>query len=212
MSLEQALFITVEGIEGAGKSSNIAYLQELLEKRGHELLMTREPGGTELGEQLRELLLGHKHDGMSYKTELLMMFAARAEHLHAKILPALAEGKTVICDRFTDATYAYQGGGRLIDIESIRLLESFVQEDVRPDLTLLLDLPVNVGMARANQRSAPDRFEKERHDFFERVRNAYLEIARQHKERVKVIDASKPLEQVQLQLSQVMTDILGAAE
>ncbi|KHF26128.1 dTMP kinase [Solemya velum gill symbiont] len=212
MSLEQALFITVEGIEGAGKSSNIAYLQELLEKRGHELLMTREPGGTELGEQLRELLLGHKHDGMSYKTELLMMFAARAEHLHAKILPALAEGKTVICDRFTDATYAYQGGGRLIDIESIRLLESFVQEEVRPDLTLLLDLPVNVGMARANQRSAPDRFEKERHDFFERVRNAYLEIARQHKERVKVIDASKPLEQVQLQLSQVMTDILGAAE
>ncbi|OOZ80085.1 dTMP kinase [Solemya velum gill symbiont] len=212
MSLEQALFITVEGIEGAGKSSNIAYLQELLEKRGHELLMTREPGGTELGEQLRELLLGHKHDGMSYKTELLMMFAARAEHLRAKILPALAEGKTVICDRFTDATYAYQGGGRLIDIESIRLLESFVQEEVRPDLTLLLDLPVNVGMARANQRSAPDRFEKERHDFFERVRNAYLEIARQHKERVKVIDASKPLEQVQLQLSQVMTDILGAAE
>ncbi|OOZ42985.1 dTMP kinase [Solemya elarraichensis gill symbiont] len=211
MSSEQALFITVEGIEGAGKSSNIAYLQELLEKHGHELVMTREPGGTELGEQLRELLLGHKHDGMSYKTELLMMFAARAEHLHAIILPALAEGKTVICDRFTDATYAYQGGGRLIDMESIRLLENFVQEEVRPDLTLLLDLPVDIGMARANQRSAPDRFEKERHDFFERVRTAYLEIAQHHKERVKVIDASKPLEQVQQQLSEVMTEILGVA-
>jgi dTMP kinase len=211
MNPGKALFITVEGIEGAGKSSNIAYLQELLEKRGYDLLMTREPGGTELGEQLRELLLGHKHDGMSYKTELLMMFAARAEHLHAKILPALAEGKTVICDRFTDATYAYQGGGRLIDMESIRVLEDFVQEDVRPDLTLLLDVPVETGMARANQRSAPDRFEKERHDFFERVRNAYLEIAQYNKQRVKVIDASKPLEQVQQQLSEVMTDILGIA-
>jgi dTMP kinase len=211
MNPGKALFITVEGIEGAGKSSNIAYLQELLEKRGYDLLMTREPGGTELGEQLRELLLGHKHDGMSYKTELLMMFAARAEHLHAKILPALAEGKTVICDRFTDATYAYQGGGRLIDMESIRVLENFVQEDVRPDLTLLLDVPVETGMARANQRSAPDRFEKERHDFFERVRNAYLEIAQYNKQRVKVIDASKPLEQVQQQLSEVMTDILGIA-
>lgn len=211
MNPGKALFITVEGIEGAGKSSNIAYLQELLEKRGYDLLMTREPGGTELGEQLRELLLGHKHDGMSYKTELLMMFAARAEHLHAKILPALAEGKTVICDRFTDATYAYQGGGRLIDMESIRVLEDFVQEDVRPDLTLLLDVPVETGMARANQRSAPDRFEKERHDFFERVRNAYLEIAQYNKQRVKVIDASKPLEQVQRQLSEVMTDILGIA-
>ncbi len=211
MNPDKALFITVEGIEGAGKSSNIAYLQELLEKRGYDLLMTREPGGTELGEQLRELLLGHKHDGMSYKTELLMMFAARAEHLHAKILPALAEGKTVICDRFTDATYAYQGGGRLIDMESIRVLENFVQEDVRPDLTLLLDVPVETGMARANQRSAPDRFEKERHEFFERVRNAYLEIAQYNKQRVKVIDASKPLEQVQRQLSEVMTDILGIA-
>ncbi len=211
MNPGKALFITVEGIEGAGKSSNIAYLQELLEKRGYDLLMTREPGGTELGEQLRELLLGHKHDGMSYKTELLMMFAARAEHLHAKILPALAEGKTVICDRFTDATYAYQGGGRLIDMESIRVLEDFVQEDVRPDLTLLLDVPVETGMARANQRSAPDRFEKERHEFFERVRNAYLEIAQYNKQRVKVIDASKPLEQVQRQLSEVMTDILGIA-
>jgi dTMP kinase len=211
MNPDKALFITVEGIEGAGKSSNIAYLQELLEKRGYDLLMTREPGGTELGEQLRELLLGHKHDGMSYKTELLMMFAARAEHLHAKILPALAEGKTVICDRFTDATYAYQGGGRLIDMESIRVLEDFVQEDVRPDLTLLLDVPVETGMARANQRSAPDRFEKERHEFFERVRNAYLEIAQYNKQRVKVIDASKPLEQVQRQLSEVMTDILGIA-
>ena len=211
MNSGRALFITVEGIEGAGKSSNISYLQELLEKRGHELVMTREPGGTRLGEQLRELLLGHKHDGMSYKTELLMMFAARAEHLHAKILPALAEGKTVICDRFTDATYAYQGGGRLIDMESIRLLENFVQEDVRPDLTLLLDLPVETGMARANQRSAPDRFEKERHDFFERVRNAYLHIAQQEKQRVKVIDASKSLDLVQQQLSEVMADILGDA-
>lgn len=201
-------FITIEGIEGAGKSSNIAYLQVLLEKKGLSLLLTREPGGTDLGEELRELLLGHQHDGMSYKTELLLMFAARSEHLNAKILPALESGQTVICDRFTDATYAYQGGGRAIAEQDIALLETFVQGQRRPDLTLLLDLPVDVGLMRAGKRSAPDRFEKEQQDFFERVRQAYLGIAACEPQRVKVIDASLELQQVRHQIETVMLDYL----
>ena len=203
-------FITVEGIEGAGKSSNIAFLHELLRAAGQDVVLTREPGGTALGEDLRALLLGHQHDGMSYKTELLLMFAARAEHLHAKILPALAAGKMVISDRFTDATYAYQGGGRGIDVSAIRLLENFVQDAKRPDLTLLLDVPVDVGLARAGQRSAPDRFEAERAQFFERVRAAYLQIADAEPERVRRIDAALDLHQVQAQIRTVMSDWLSA--
>ena len=136
------LFITVEGIEGAGKSSNIAFAENLQRSHGHDVLLTREPGGPPLGEELRQLLLGHKHDGMDDLTELLLMFAARAEHLHNKILPALEAGKWVICDRFTDATYAYQGGGRQLDTSAITTLENLVQGSRRPDLTLLLDLPV----------------------------------------------------------------------
>jgi dTMP kinase len=203
-----SLFITVEGIEGAGKSSNIAFTESLLRSHGHDLLLTREPGGTPLGEELRELLLGHTHDGMHDLTELLLMFAARAEHLHNKILPALEAGQWVICDRFTDATYAYQGGGRQLDTSAIATLENLVQGNRRPDLTLLLDLPVETGLARAAKRSAPDRFERQRLAFFQRVREAYLQIAHQQPERVKIIDASLELDRVQEQISNILTPFL----
>ncbi len=201
MSQGRGQFITVEGGEGAGKSSNLAYVQSLLETAGKPVLFTREPGGTSLGESIRELLLGHKHTGMTDETELLLMFAARAEHLQRKILPALEAGIWVLCDRFTDASYAYQGAGRGIARERIAVLENFVQGDLRPDLTLLLDLPVETGMARAGSRSAPDRFEKEALSFFDKVRQGYLAIAAAEPERVKVIDAAPALDQVQQQIA-----------
>jgi dTMP kinase len=201
-------FITVEGGEGAGKSSNLAFIREQLEQAGIDVLFTREPGGTQLGEELRELLLGHKHSGMSEDTELMLMFAARAEHLQQKIIPALEQGTWVLCDRFTDATYAYQGGGRGIDESRIAQLENWVQGDLRPDMTLLLDLPVKIGLDRARQRSEPDRFEKEKIDFFEKVRTAYLAIAKASPGRVKLIDASQPLQQVQQQIHSVLADYL----
>lgn len=193
-------FITIEGGEGAGKSSNLDFIRGLLEASGKKVLFTREPGGTRLGEAVRELLLGHQHDGMASDTELLLMFAARAEHLHQKIQPALAEGTWVLCDRFTDATYAYQGAGRGIATDHIRVLEEWVQGELRPDLTLLLDLPVSIGLRRAGLRSEPDRFESQALEFFEAVREGYLEIARQEPQRVKVIDASRPLPEVQRQI------------
>lgn len=201
-------FITVEGGEGAGKSSNLAFIRELLEQAGIQVLFTREPGGTQLGEDLRELLLGHKHTGMSDDTELLLMFAARAEHLNQKIIPAMESGTWVLCDRFTDATYAYQGGGRGIDTNRINQLENWVQGALRPDITLLLDLPVEIGLERAKKRSEPDRFEREKIEFFEKVRSAYLSIAKASPERVKVIDAGKTLEQVQQQIQTVLEDYL----
>ena len=197
-------FITVEGGEGAGKTSNLNFIKSLLEASGKSVVFTREPGGTGLGEDIRELLLGHKHTGMSDLAELLLVFAARAEHLEQVIKPALNNGQWVLCDRFTDATYAYQGGGRSLDMESIKTLESLVQDELRPDLTLLLDLPVEQGMQRAGQRSAPDRFEKEKMDFFDKVRATYLQRAEADPDRIKTIDAGKTLEQVQAQISQVI--------
>jgi dTMP kinase len=207
---QRGRFITVEGGEGAGKSSNLAHIQSLLEAAGKQVLFTREPGGTPLGESIRELLLGHQHTGMADETELLLMFAARAEHLNSKILPALESGTWVLCDRFTDASYAYQGAGRGIAHERIATLEQYVQGDLRPDLTLLLDLPVETGLERAGKRSAPDRFEKEAVDFFHKVRQGYLQIAADEPERVRVIDASPALEQVQQQISSVLEEYLSA--
>ena len=201
-------FITVEGGEGAGKSSNLDFIRQLLEASGKKVLFTREPGGTELGEAIRELLLGHKHTGMADDSELLLMFAARAEHLHRKIKPALADGTWVLCDRFTDATYAYQGAGRGIDTTRIAQLEQWVQGDLRPDLTLLLDLPIEVGLERAGKRSAPDRFESEAMHFFAAVRSGYREIAKQQPQRVKVIDAAVSLPEVQRQIATVMEQFL----
>ena len=202
-------FITVEGIEGAGKSSNLEFIKHLLEATGKEVLYTREPGGTPLGEEVRDLLLSHRHTGMADDTELLLMFAARAEHLEQKIRPALDAGIWVLCDRFTDASYAYQGGGRGIDKERISDLENWTQGSLRPDLTLLLDLAVEIGLERAGKRSEPDRFEKEKIQFFDGVRQAYLQIAWDDADRVKVVDASNPLYEVQSHISNVMQDFIS---
>lgn len=193
-------FITLEGIEGVGKTSNLQFIQSLLESAGHACVVTREPGGTNLGEALRGLLLNHSDDNMSADAELLMMFAARAEHLNKVIRPALEAGKTVLCDRFTEATYAYQGGGRQLSIDKIKDLEQWVQGDLRPDLTVVLDAPVEVGRERAGKRSAPDRIETEKDDFFQRVRDAYIALAKKHPKRICLIDASVDLENVQQQI------------
>lgn len=197
-------FITIEGIEGAGKSTAMSLIQRLITDHGRDVLATREPGGTALGEALRALLLGHKHTDMASDAELLLMFAARAQHLQEKILPALAAGQWVLCDRFTDASYAYQGGGRELDHQRIAELERFVQHGRKPDLTILLDLPVELGLERAGRRSTPDRFESEQRPFFERVRSAYLAIAAAEPERVKWVDASVELDQV----GQAITDVI----
>ena len=206
--MSQGLFITLEGGEGAGKTTCIPYVQELLRRSGQELLLTREPGGTPLGERIRELLLTPGDDAIHESAELLLMFAARAQHLQTVILPAIEQGKIVLCDRFTDATYAYQGGGRKIPGERIAVLEQWVQHGRQPDLTILFDIPVQQGLARASERSEPDRFEQEDIEFFERVRQAYLEAADAQPQRIKVIDASQPLDDVKRQLDQVVTDFL----
>lgn len=202
--MNRGLFITLEGGEGAGKSTSMAFVREFLELAGHDVVVTREPGGTPLGEEIRKILL-HGRDAMAIDTELLLMFAARAEHLEHVIRPALARGACVICDRFTDATYAYQGGGRGVDDSRIRVLEDWVQHGLRPDLTLLLDIPVTEGLERAGNRSAPDRFEREQQEFFERVRQRYLLAAAREPERIRVIDAAQPIASVQVQLRAVLT-------
>lgn len=187
-------FITIEGGEGVGKSTQIAALRDLLEPRGIEVVLTREPGGTPRAERIRQLLLEKTDEPMPVTSELLLMFAARAAHLHNVIEPALARGAWVVCDRFTDATYAYQGGGRGVPLDRIAALETLVQDGLRPDLTLLLDAPVEVGAARAAARNsaqnAQDRFEQEQCEFFERVRAAYLQRARLEPQRFAVIDAT----------------------
>jgi len=203
-------FITVEGIEGAGKTTCMQVVTDVIEQQGISAIHTREPGGTDLGEDLRNLLLGHKHTGMSDDAELLMMFAARAEHIAQKIKPALDAGNWVLCDRFTDATYAYQGYGRGISLEKISGLENWVQGELRADLTLLMDLPVEMGMERAGKRSAPDRFESEAWDFFERIRQGYLSIAAEQSSRVKVIDASQDLHNVQEQVRAAIEAFVNA--
>jgi len=210
--MSRGLFITVEGIEGVGKSTNMAYIQESLFAAGIEVVLTREPGGTELGEKIRGLLLDHNNQSMTDDTELLLMFAARAQHLAEVIKPALAQGKWVLCDRFTDATYAYQGGGRGIAMERIAQLEQWVQGQLRPDVTLLLDAPVDVGLARAAGRDqATDRFEREKQAFFIKVRQAYLDLAEQYPGRYNVIDAAQPLNEVKVALDGVINHLIKAA-
>jgi len=183
-------FITIEGVEGAGKSTMIKRMVDWLEGHGHRVVQTREPGGTALAERIRDILLDRRNRELAGLAELLLMFAARAQHLDELIRPALARGETVLCDRFTDATWAYQGGGRGLPAPQIATLEQLVHGDLQPDLTLLLDLPVKEGLARASRRSASDRFESESLDFFERVRRNYLERAAADPERFVVIDAS----------------------
>lgn len=207
--MSRGLFITLEGGEGAGKSTNLAYARQWLEQAGREVVVTREPGGTELGERVRDILLHRRDLDITAESELLLMFAARAEHLAKVIRPALAAGKVVLCDRFTDATYAYQGGGRGIPAERIAVIENWVQGGLRPDLTLIFDITVETGRLRAGQRSEPDRFESENDEFFARVRATYLARAASEPRRVRVVDASRSLERVQQQIAAIMQEVTG---
>lgn len=203
------LFITLEGPEGAGKSTNREYLAEHLRSAGLDVVLTREPGGTPLAERVRELLLAPSEEMMHADTELLLVFAARAQHLAQVIRPALARGAIVLCDRFTDATYAYQGGGRGLSVQRIALLENFVQGDLRPDLTLVFDLPVEIGLARASARGRLDRFEQEGRAFFDAVRSAYLQRAAVAPERYRIIDAAQSLDTVQRSLDALLPELRG---
>lgn len=198
-------FITLEGIDGAGKSTHAAWLYDALSNRGIRVVATREPGGTPLGEKLRELLLG---DAMAHETEALLMFAARREHVAQVIRPALARGDWVLCDRFTDATYAYQGGGHGVDMAHIRELERWIHADCQPDLTLLFDVPTGISRERllesARDGRVLDRFEREREAFFERVRAVYLERARAEPRRFRVIDSTGTIDSVRAQLAGIL--------
>ncbi len=201
-------FIAVEGSEGAGKTTQLVFMRECLERAGRQVVSTREPGGTALGEAIRDLLLGHRHNGMAITTETLLMFAARAEHLDKVIRPALAAGHWVLCDRFTDATYAYQGGGRGLALEKIAVLEKWVQGELRPDLILLFDLPIEVGLERAARRGATDRFEREDRTFFERVRAIHLDRARRDPDRYRIVKADRPIDVIQIEVEAILTDWL----
>jgi dTMP kinase len=200
MTNKRGLFLTLEGAEGVGKSTNIEFITQYLEQRGIDYVLTREPGGTQLAERIREILLAVHEESMSELTELLLVFAARAQHLDKVIEPALRAGKWVVCDRFTDATFAYQGAGRGLSVETISQLQSMVQGELRPDLTLILDLDPEIGMERASNRGELDRFELEQQSFFRSVRQGYLDIAKAEPERCLLIDASKPLEDVKVDL------------
>lgn len=193
-------FITLEGVDGAGKSSFLPWIEQRLRAAGRDVLVTREPGGTAIGEQLRDVLL---HTSLVPVTEVLLMFAARKEHLEQVIVPALDAGRCVLCDRFTDATYAYQGAGRGVDLAHIAMLERWVQGGVQPELTILFDLPVEVARARSAAARNPDRFESERMDFFGRVREGYLARARECPARFRIIDASQPMAAVEEQLARI---------
>ncbi|EAR23563.1 dTMP kinase [Nitrococcus mobilis] len=204
-----ARFITVEGIEGAGKTSCLDYLAKLLRNQAIEAVLTREPGGTSLGEAVRALLLDHRFRGMAGDAETLLVFAARAQHLAEVIRPALAAGQWVVCDRFTDATYAYQGGGRALGATRVGLLEHWAQSELRPDRTLYLDVPVTVGLGRIASRGNLDRFESERQAFFERVRCVYLERCRAEPQRMRRIEADGSREAVHTQIAAALADLLN---
>ena len=204
---KQGFFITVEGTEGVGKTTNIEFIREWFSQRNIDYVATREPGGTPLAEEIRNVLLQPRNETVCDTAELLLVFAARAQHLEQVIKPNLAAGKWVLCDRFTDATYAYQGGGRGLSTETIAQLESLVQNTLRPDAVILLDVPVEVGLARASARSELDRIENEKASFFEKVRQAYIQRAALDPERYFIIDASKPLEAVQSQIDGALTQI-----
>jgi dTMP kinase len=201
-------FITIEGTEGVGKTTNISFIKQWLDDNGISFINTREPGGTPLAEEIRQVLLSNRDEKVCSKAELLMMFAGRAQHIDQVIEPQLAQSNWVLCDRFTDATYAYQGAGREMGDDLIQSLETMVQGDMRPDLTLVLDVPVELGLERAGKRSEPDRFELEKTDFFNRVRQAYLSMATNNPHRYKIIDASQTLEIVQLQIADTLNSFL----
>jgi dTMP kinase len=204
LSADRGLFITVEGIEGAGKSTHINFIVNYLRAAGHDVVATREPGGTALGETIRSVVLQPQADEISIEAEALLMFAARAQHIEEVIEPALARGSWIVCDRFTEATYAYQGGGRGMPFSRIAVLEEWVQGALRPDLTLLLDISPEVGLERVGKRGGADRFDAETKEFFENVRNVYLRRAAQAQGRYAVIDAEQTIEAVR----KAITDIL----
>jgi dTMP kinase len=201
-------FLTIEGTEGVGKTTNIEFIKQWLDGNQISFVSTREPGGTPLAEEIREVLLCKRDEKVCSKAELLMMFAGRAQHIDQVIEPHLARGNWVLCDRFTDATYAYQGAGREMGSELIAQLETMVQGSMRPDLTLILDVPVELGLERAGKRSEPDRFELEKNDFFNRVRQAYLRMAENNPQRYKIIDASLSLDDVQQQIADNLSRFL----
>lgn len=201
-------FITLEGTEGVGKSTNLEYVNDFLRSKNIEVVLTREPGGTPIAELIRELLLAKHEEAMCDMSELLLVFAARAQHLNRVIIPALQRGAWVLSDRFTDATYAYQGYGRGLSINVIQQLETLVQDSLRPDLTILLDIDVETGLQRAKNRSEPDRIELEKQQFFEAVRKGYLALAKKNPERYALIDASKELAEVQKSIHQKLTTYL----
>lgn len=209
MSQTRGMFITVEGGEGVGKSTNLAFIAEQIRASGRDLVMTREPGGTAIAESIRHLFLAQSLEPMAEMTELLLVFAARAQHLERVIKPALAAGSWVLCDRFTDATYAYQGGGRGLDNQIISALEQLVQRELRPDVTFLLDAPVEIGAARVAARGNSDRLEGEQQAFFQRVRACYLQRAGAEPQRFRIVDAALPLLQVQAQLQTVLRPLLA---
>ena len=207
--MESGKFISVEGIEGVGKSTNIDVLVKCFEEAGHKVLTTREPGGTPFAEDIREILMNRSDEPVPEIAELLLMFAARSFNVNNVIVPALEAGTWVVSDRFTDSSRAYQGGGRGIPMETINSVADWVHADTWPDLTILLDAPVEIGMERAGRRSEPDRIEQERHDFFQRVRECYLQIAANEPERFIVIDTTRSIEEVRADITTIATQLLG---
>ena len=197
-------FITLEGIEGVGKTTYLAFIADRLQQQGHTVILTREPGGTRVGEAIREILLHGKDMQIDSMAELLLMFAARAQHLQEVVRPTLAKGQYVLCDRFTDATYAYQGGGRGLSMADIGVLETLVQQQLQPNVTLVFDASVQTGLSRAKKRGEPDRFEAETVSFFERVRQTYLDRAREQPQRFRIIDAEQTLVAVEQQIAAIL--------
>jgi len=207
--MERGRFISVEGIEGVGKSTNIDVLVHRIEAAGHKVLTTREPGGTPFAEDIRSILMNRSDEPVPEIAEVLLMFAARSFSVNNVIVPALEAGTWVVCDRFTDSSRAYQGGGRGIPMETIDRVADWVHGDTWPDVTILLDAPVEIGMERAGKRSAPDRFEQERHEFFQRVRECYLQIAANEPDRFVVIDTARDIDAVRADIAALADQILG---
>ena len=205
--MNQGLFITLEGIEGAGKSTAAIYLAKYLKQAQIDFILTREPGGTEIAERIRGVILDHYQEQMHPDTEMLLYFAGRAQHLNQVIIPALALGKWVVCDRFTDATYAYQSGGRGVLANKVIELEAWVQGSLQPDLTLLFDVPVEVSVARLASARTPDKFERESPDFFTKIRNAYLDRARNNPKRFCIINSNQALEDVKAEVKNVISSL-----